>query len=73
VRSSAGIFLAVPSGADLYMLKFILVDWMDEDALRILQNCRTAIAADGKLLVIEMTIPDDNRNIGAFWREQDSA
>jgi hypothetical protein len=43
------------------MLKFILVDWKDEDALRILQNCRTAIASDGKLLVIEMTIPDDNR------------
>ena len=43
------------------MLKFILVDWKDEDALRILQNCRTAIDPDGKLLVIEMTIPDDNR------------
>jgi SAM-dependent methyltransferase len=54
-------FQAVPSGADLYVLKFILVDWKDEEALRILQNCRTAIAPDGKLLVIEMTIPDDNR------------
>jgi len=54
-------FQAVPSGADLYMLKFILVDWKDEDALRILQNCRTEIAPDGRLLVIEMTIPDDNR------------
>jgi SAM-dependent methyltransferase len=53
-------FQAVPS-ADLYVLKFILVDWKDEDALRILQNCRTAISPDGKLLVIEMTIPDDNR------------
>ena len=54
-------FQAVPSGADLYVLKFILVDWKDEEALRILQNCRTAISSDGKLLVIEMTIPDDNR------------
>jgi SAM-dependent methyltransferase len=54
-------FQAVPSGADLYVLKFILVDWKDEEAARILQNCRTAIAPDGKLLVIEMTIPDDNR------------
>jgi SAM-dependent methyltransferase len=52
-------FQAVPS-ADLYVLKFILVDWKDEDALRILQNCRTAVCPDGKLLVIEMTIPDDN-------------
>ena len=59
-RPLAGIsFEAVPAGADLYVLKFILVDWKDEEALRILQNCRTAISPDGKLLVIEMTIPDD--------------
>jgi SAM-dependent methyltransferase len=58
-------FRAVPSGADLYVLKFILVDWKDERAVKILQNCRTAIAPDGKLLVIEMTIPDDNRPTGA--------
>ena len=42
------------------MLKFILVDWKDAEALRILQSCRTAITPDGKLLVIEMTIPDTN-------------
>jgi hypothetical protein len=53
-------FQAVPPGGDLYVLKFILVDWKDAEALRILQNCRAAITPDGKLLVIEMTIPDDN-------------
>jgi SAM-dependent methyltransferase len=53
-------FQAVPPGGDLYVLKFILVDWKDAEALRILQNCRTAITPDGKLLVIEMTIPDTN-------------
>jgi hypothetical protein len=53
-------FEAVPQGGDLYVLKFILVDWKDAEALRILQNCRTAITPDGKLLVIEMTIPDTN-------------
>jgi O-methyltransferase domain/Dimerisation domain len=53
-------FQAVPRGGDLYLLKFILVDWKDAEALRILQNCRAAITPDGKLLVIEMTIPDDN-------------
>jgi O-methyltransferase domain/Dimerisation domain len=53
-------FQAVPPGGDLYMLKFILVDWKDAQASQILHNCRTAMAADGKLLVIEMTIPDDN-------------
>jgi O-methyltransferase/methyltransferase family protein len=53
-------FQAVPRGGDLYLLKFILVDWKDAEALQILQNCRAAITPDGKLLVIEMTIPDDN-------------
>jgi hypothetical protein len=53
-------FQAVPSGGDLYVLKFILIDWKDAEALRILHNCRTAITPDGKLLVIEMTIPNDN-------------
>jgi hypothetical protein len=53
-------FQAVPPGGDVYVLKFILVDWKDAEAIRILQNCRTAITPDGKLLVIEMTIPDDN-------------
>ena len=33
---------------------------MDAEALRILQNCRTVIGSDGKLLLIETTIPDDN-------------
>jgi hypothetical protein len=53
-------FQAVPPGGDLYVLKFILIDWKDAEAVQILQNCRTAIIPDGTLLVIEMTIPDDN-------------
>ena len=53
-------FHAVPPGGDLYVLKFILVDWKDAEAGRILHNCRTAIIPGGRLLVIEMTIPDDN-------------
>jgi hypothetical protein len=53
-------FQSVPPGGDLYVLKFILHDWQDTEAVRILCNCRTAIAPDGKLLVVEMLIPDDN-------------
>ena len=54
-------FQSVPSGGDVYVLKFILIDWKDAEALRILRNCRSVITPDGKLLVVEMTIPDDNR------------
>lgn len=53
-------FQSVPTGGDIYLLKFILHDWNDAEALHILHNCRNAITPDGKLLVIEIVIPDDN-------------
>src|SRR5262249_24300789 len=54
-------FQAVPPGGDIDVLKFIVHDWQDPEAVRILHNCRTAITSDGKLLVIEMVIPDDHQ------------
>ena len=44
VRSSAGFFQAVPEHGDAYVLKSILHDWNDEDALAILRTCRRAMA-----------------------------
>jgi hypothetical protein len=35
-------FAAVPE-ADLYLLKMVLHDWDDEQCVRILRNCRTAV------------------------------
>ena len=50
----AGDFLAVPPPpADLYLLKLILHDWNDEDAMTILRNCRQGIKPGGRILVIE--------------------
>jgi len=51
-------FERVPEGADVHMLKFVLHDWNDEESLRILRNCRAAIAKDGRLVVIENVVPD---------------
>jgi SAM-dependent methyltransferase len=59
-RFEAGdFFKAVPAG-DLYVLKFILHDWDDEDCVRILEQCRRAANPGGHVLVIEMLVPDDN-------------
>jgi len=55
-------FDAVPAGADAYVLKAILHDWEDEDAVRILRSCRDAIAADGALLVVERELGAPNEN-----------
>jgi hypothetical protein len=45
----------------LHLLKHIVHDWDDEQARRLLRNCRRALAPGGKLLLVEMTLPEDNR------------
>lgn len=51
-------FAEVPTGADAYLLKHILHDWDDDQALRILQSCRKAAGANGVVLVIEHLVPE---------------
>lgn len=46
-------FEAVPPGGDAYVLKAILHDWDDEDCVRILQTCRTAMTGGASLLAVE--------------------
>jgi hypothetical protein len=56
-QAMAGDFFdSVPAGADAYILKHIVHDWDDERALRILQNCRSAIAPRGRLLICEVVV-----------------
>jgi SAM-dependent methyltransferase len=50
----------VPEGADACILKHVLRDWDDAQAVRILRNCRQAMAPGGTLLVIEGVV--DPRN-----------
>jgi hypothetical protein len=51
-------FDSVPEGGDAYLMKAILHDWDDDDALKILNNIRTAIAPAGKLLLLESVLPE---------------
>ncbi len=50
-------FDAVPPGADCYLLKFVVHDWDDERAARILRNVRSAIADGGTILLLEYVVP----------------
>ena len=60
-RFEAGdFFSAVPSGGDTYLLKFILHDWSDEESRRILKAVRRAIAPTGRVLIVEMLVPENN-------------
>lgn len=54
---SGDFFDSVPAGGDCYILQRILHDWDDDQALRILRNCRVAMATGSTLLVIEKIMP----------------
>ena len=58
---SGDFFEAVPDGADLHLLKQIIHDWNDDRATQLLQNCHRALSPAGKVLLLEMLIPPDNR------------
>jgi hypothetical protein len=59
VLSEMGIAEA-PAGADLYVMKSVLHNWDDTDALRLLSTCRAAMAPKARLLVIERVVPEGN-------------
>jgi hypothetical protein len=53
-------FHSVPVGADGYIMKYIVHDWDDERCVRILKNCRDAMAKGGRVLVVDAVIPGNN-------------
>jgi hypothetical protein len=54
---SGDFFVKVPA-ADLYLLKHILHDWKDDECVSILRNCRGAIKPSGRVVLIEIVLPD---------------
>ncbi len=52
----------IPAGADAYLIKHILHNWDDNDALRILKQCRRAMGTDSRLLVVEGVMPPGPTN-----------
>jgi hypothetical protein len=55
---AGNFFESVPPGAEVYLLKNVLHDWDDDSALAILKNCRRAMNGAGRLLVIEVILPE---------------
>jgi hypothetical protein len=53
-------FKEVPAGADCYVLKQIVHDWNDQNAVRILRNVRRAIRPDGRLVLIDVILKSAN-------------
>src|SRR3954453_20928906 len=60
-------FVDVPGGCDAYLLAQILHDWDDERCMTILSHCRRAIADGGKLLVVELVLPEGQEPFLGKW------
>ena len=60
-------FDAAPAGADAYVLKNVIHDWPDEEAVRILRTVRAAARPDARVLLVEFVIPDHDRNFHGKW------
>jgi O-methyltransferase domain len=61
--TGADFFSSVPGGADAYIMRWIIHDWNDEDSLKILRNCRTAIRRDGTLLIVDSVLKPPNERL----------
>jgi len=53
-------FDSVPESCDAYLLRHVLHDWDDGEAIAILGNCRDAMRPGGRVLVVETVIPSGN-------------
>jgi hypothetical protein len=51
-------FESVPTGADAYLLRFVLHDWADAEAALILGSLRRATNPSARLIVVESVIPE---------------
>jgi len=68
IRIEGGDFFAgVPAGADAYLMRHVIHDWEDPEAVAILRRCREAMAPHGRVLVVEMVIPPGNEPSFGKW------
>ncbi|KAJ0105559.1 hypothetical protein Patl1_17375 [Pistacia atlantica] len=51
------MFIDIPKGEAIFM-KWILHSWDDEHCVKILKNCYEALPANGKVIVVDLVIPE---------------
>ena len=53
-------FKSVPAGGDVYVMKWIIHDWDDEHAITILKNVRNQIPQNGRVIIVDCVVPENN-------------
>ena len=70
VRVVEGSFFdSVPAGADIYVLKNVIHDWPDDQAVEILRNVHAAAKIGTRILLIEFVIPVHKREYIGHWTD----
>ena len=70
VRVAEGSFFdSVPDGGDAYVLKNVIHDWPDDDAVKILGKVRAAAGAGKHVLLVEFVIPPHDREFVGKWAD----
>lgn len=61
-------FKGVPAGGDAYIMKWIIHDWDDERAIRILRNCRSQMPQNGRVIIVDCVVPEgDEPDFSKFF------
>jgi hypothetical protein len=64
---SGNFFESAPVGADAYILRSIVHDWPDEQAVAILRTVRKAMKPGARVIVIEMVVPETSEPAFSKW------
>ncbi|GAP97175.1 methyltransferase [Leptolyngbya sp. NIES-2104] len=52
------VFVEIPTGADAIVMKYFISAWNDEDAAKILHNCKKALPPHGRIVLLQAFVPD---------------
>jgi hypothetical protein len=70
IRAPATAFESVPS-ADAYVMKNVIHDWPDDKAIAILGAIKAAAPPGAKLLLLEMVVPDHDREFLGHYADME--
>jgi hypothetical protein len=65
--AEGSFFDTVAEGGDAYVLKHIVHDWPDDQAVQILRNVRKAAGIGKHVLLVEMVLPGHDRDFLGNW------
>ncbi len=60
-------FQGVPAGADAYMLRWIIHDWPEAEAVALFVSIRESMKPGARLILLEEIIPDTPKLVAGKW------